>query len=142
MPYIDDEIDLCFSITLTICWYKFYRYLLMLSGLTLFMLILLFIGVSSAPYFTTNPTYTTNNFFKSGNYRLISTYTNVSSGSWFGSYPFTFSSAFSAVPGLAYGIKAYAGIDCYIQLAICFNMNMLKFRQSHWTQQNLLSMSP
>lgn len=64
-----------------------------------------FIELESA-YNTTQPTWVTSPYFRAGNNKVISTTTGAGSKP---TYTFTFSSALSGVPNLAYGIKNYRG---------------------------------
>ena len=57
-------------------------------------------------YTSVSPTWLTSSYFRAGNQIIISSATGNSSKP---SFVFTFSSALSGIPNLAYGIKNYRG---------------------------------
>jgi hypothetical protein len=63
-------------------------------------------------YSTSDPVWLPSPYFRAGNDKIISTMTGNDS---MPTYTFTFSSALSGVPNLAYGIKNYRGIFYKLQ---------------------------
>lgn len=61
----------------------------------------------SVCYATSAPTWITSPYFRSGNNRVINRNTGNNTTP---TYTFTFSSALTGIPNLAYGVKSYRGI--------------------------------
>jgi len=68
--------------------------------------VLLYFEVYS--YTAASPTWMVSPYFRAGNNKVIQTKTGNSSKP---TYVFTFSSALSGIPNLAYGVKNYRGND-------------------------------
>ncbi len=72
--------------------------------LNLISFVLLLNSVSS--YVAVSPTWLTSPYFRASNQKVINSNTNSASTP---TYAFTFSSAMTGIPNLAYGIKSYRG---------------------------------
>lgn len=62
--------------------------------------------INSQSYLSVEPTWLTSPYFRAGSQKIISSATGNSSKP---AFVFTFSSALSGVPNLAYGVKNYRG---------------------------------
>ena len=74
-------------------------------GALLTLFLTFFTTVHSA-YNSTSPKWLTSQYFRAGNNRVITTRTSNGNQTY---YTFTFSSALSGIPNLAYGVKNYRG---------------------------------
>jgi hypothetical protein len=68
--------------------------------------LLTFFTTAHSAYNSTSPTWLTSPYFRAGNNRVITTKTSAGQQTY---YTFTFSSALSGIPNLAYGVKNYRG---------------------------------
>ena len=79
----------------------------MVKKIVLSLILFAFLLNFVVPYTTIAPTWLSSPYFRAGNNKVINKNTGNSSTP---TYTFTFSSALTGIPNLAYGVKNYRGI--------------------------------